>query len=257
MDGAARFAGFVAGDQPIAVDEGALLIAAHLDPGIEVARERRRLDHLADSVREPTLDGVRRRLFDDLGFVGDRATYYDPRNSMLPSVLDRRKGIPISLAVLTMAVAARVSVPLDGVGMPGHFLLRDRVDDQVFIDPFDRGLELDRAGCEARFRQIQGPEAPFDPGWLEPTPARGILARMLANLRAVYGRTGDRGGLLGVLELVTALPESGDEDARMLASALAARGRFDEAASVHERLAGDGADGDDRAQATSLRARLN
>jgi regulator of sirC expression with transglutaminase-like and TPR domain len=196
-------------------------------------------------------------LFEELGFAGDRTTYYDPQNSLLPAVLDRRRGIPISLAVLTMAVARRVAVPVDGVGMPGHFLLRDRVDHGVFLDPFAGGLELDRAGCEARFHQIQGRDAPFDPSWLEPTPARAILARMLANLAAVHGRAGDRGDLSRVLHLVTILPDSGEEEARQLAAALVAHGRFDRAAAVHDRLAETGAEGEDRARATSLRALLN
>lgn len=257
MDTAERFARLVAGDGPIRVDDGALLIAAHLDPSVEVTREQGRLDRLADSVREPTLDGVRHRLFDELGFAGDRTTYYDPRNSLLPAVLDRREGIPISLAVLTMAVARRVSVPIDGVAMPGHFLLRDRVDTSVFVDPFAGGVELDRAGCEARFHEIEGADAPFDPGWLEPTPDRAILARMLANLRAIHGRAGNRADLSRVLHLVTLLPDTGEDAARELAAILVAQGRFDLAAAVHEQLADAGSDGDDRARATSLRARLN
>jgi len=257
MEVADRFARLVAGDASIPVDEGALLIAAHLDADIDPTHERGRLDQLATTVREPTLDGVRRRLFDELGFTGDRTTYYDPRNSLLPAVLDRRRGIPISLAVITMAVARRVSVPLDGVGMPGHFLLRDRVDREVFIDPFAAGIELDRAGCRARFHEIQGPDAPFDPDWLEPVPARAVLARMLGNLRAIFARSGDRTRLGRVLHLVTLLPDTGEDEARQLAAVLVAQGQFDKAAAVHDRLAEVGGDDRDRARAASLRARLN
>lgn len=250
MEVADRFARLVAGDGPILVDEGALLIAAQLDRGVDPDAERGRLDQLAASVRQPTLDGVRHLLFDDLGFVGDRATYYDPRNSLLPAVLDRRRGIPIALAVVTMAVARRIGVPVDGVGMPGHFLLRDRVDPEVFIDPFAGGRELDRAGCERRFREIQGPDAAFDPTWLEPTPGRAVLARMLANLRAIFARRRSRDELGRVLRLVVALPGSDEEAARRLAGLLVAQGRFDQAADVHELLG-------DRSRALSLRARLN
>jgi regulator of sirC expression with transglutaminase-like and TPR domain len=253
MDVADRFALLVAGPDPIRVDEGAVLIAAGLDPAVDPDHERRRLDRLADAVRQPTLDGVRHLLFDDLGFRGDRSTYYDPRNSLLPAVIDRRLGIPISLAVLTMGVARRVGAPVDGVGMPGHFLLRDRVDHGVFIDPFSGGVELDRAGCERRFRAIQGPGATFDPGFLEPTPEPAILARMLANLRAIHARSGDRGALADVLVLITRLPGSGDDERRQLAAVLAAQGRFGEAAAVHDDLGGD----DDGRQAARLRARLN
>lgn len=257
MDATGSFARLVAGSGPAPVDEGALLIAARLDPSVRLEAERERLDRLAGSVGEPTLDGVRRLLFRDLGFTGDRVTYYDPRNSLLPAVVDRRRGIPVSLAVVALGVARRVNVPLDGVGMPGHFLLRDRVDPSVFIDPFARGAVLDRAACERRYHEVRGPEAPFDPAWLEPVPDRAILRRVLHNLRLVHEREGHGAELVAVLELLAVLPDGSVEEDRALATALTARGRFGEAAAVHDRLAGAGGDADDRARATRLRARLN
>ncbi|HMC70976.1 MAG TPA: transglutaminase-like domain-containing protein, partial [Mycobacteriales bacterium] len=124
VDATERFVEVVAGREPaLPLDEIAFLIAAHAHGGLDVDAQLTRLDELADQVRDPTLDGLRRLLFRDLGFTGNEGDYYDARNSFLDDVLDRRTGIPISLAVLTMEVGRRVGVPLAGVSMPGHFLL--------------------------------------------------------------------------------------------------------------------------------------
>src|SRR5687768_5076931 len=95
-----RFAALVARqDQPLPVDEALLLIAAHADPTVDIAVEQGRLDELAAQVEEPTIEALRHLLFDRLGFAGDRTTYYAAENSLLPSVLDRRLGIPLSLSL--------------------------------------------------------------------------------------------------------------------------------------------------------------
>ena len=108
-------------------------------------------------------------------YLGNTDDYYDPRNSLLHEVLDRRVGIPITLAVLGMEVGRRIGVPLSGVGMPGHFLVRDKVDPSVFIDPFHAGRELDAAGCQALHRAMAGPDAPWDPGYLDPIDRPAIV----------------------------------------------------------------------------------
>ena len=95
-------------------------------------------------------------MFRDLGFRGDRRHYYDPENSLLDRVLDRRVGIPLTLSVVMMEVARRIGVPLGGVAMPGHFLVRDRVLPDVFVDPFDGGRTLDLAGVQRLFHAVTG-----------------------------------------------------------------------------------------------------
>lgn len=186
MDVTTRFAQLVVGpEETLPLDEAALLIAAHARPGLDVDEQLRRLDVLAAEVGEPTLDGLRRLLFRDLGFGGNEVDYYDPANSFLNDVLDRRTGIPISLSVVMLEVGRRVGVPLSGVSMPGHFLVRDKVDPEVFVDPFARGALLDRRGAEARFHVIQGPGAVFDPAFLEPVGRLAIVSRMLANLEGL------------------------------------------------------------------------
>jgi regulator of sirC expression with transglutaminase-like and TPR domain len=262
VDPTKRFAELVQGPEAaIPLDEAALLVAAHAQPGLDVAAQLRRLDEVAAGVAEPTLDGLRRHLFVDLGFSGNDIDYHDPRNSFLNEVLDRRTGIPISLSILTIEVGRRVGAPLAGVGMPGHFLVRDRVDPDVFVDPFARGAVLDRAGCEARFRTIAGPAAVFDDSFLEPVGTRSILARVLANLRTIYVASADTDSLAWVLRLRLALPDVERTERRSLASVLATQGRYVEGAEQLELLATEVPDEDAaahaRAAANRLRAKLN
>ena len=234
-----------------------MLIAAHAYPELDVGSQMVRLDRLAERCTEPTLEAWRRLLWVDEGFAGNAVDYYDPRNSFLNDVLDRRIGIPITLAVVGMEVGRRIGLPLAGVGMPGHFLLANGSD--VFVDPF-AGVVLDREGCERLFRRVAGGDAVFDPAYLEPVGPRAILARMLANLRLVYGRLAEAGSLAWVLRLRLAMPGTSPADRAELARALAGAGRFGEGAAELETLAGAGAIDDPdavRRQAVALRARLN
>jgi len=211
VDPTERFAELVGvPEAAIPLDEAGLLIAAHAHPGLDVAEGLARFDELASMVRDPTLDGLRRLLFRDLGFTGNEADYYDARNSYIDDVLERRVGIPISLAVVTMEVGRRLGVPLSGVSMPGHFLVRDKVDPEVFIDPFARGLVLDRRGCKLRFHGVHGPGAVFDDAFLEPVGRSAIVDRMLANLEGIATRTRQPFMLEWVLRLRALLP-SADE----------------------------------------------
>jgi regulator of sirC expression with transglutaminase-like and TPR domain len=257
VDALARFRELLHGPEAaLPLDEAALLVASFASPGLDVPAQLSRLDALAASVWAPTLDALRKRLFGELGFSGDEVDYYDPRNSYLDAVLDRRVGIPISLSILLMEVGRRIGVPLSGVSMPGHFLVRDKVDPEVFVDPFARGVELDRRGAEARFHAVQGPGAVFDPAFLEPVGRRSIVARVLANLETVAALRSDRPLLLWVLRLRTALPSAGADDVTRLATALAAAGDYAGAAALFDDLAGQGVEGAE-ASAARLRARLN
>jgi regulator of sirC expression with transglutaminase-like and TPR domain len=263
MDATRRFVELLGLPDPeLPLDEAALVIAAHAEPGLDVATELARVDDLAAGVRDPTLTGVLRHLYRDLGFTGNRDDYYDPANSMLHHVMRRRVGIPITLSVLTMEVGRRIGVPLWGVGMPGHFLLRDKVDPAVFVDPFDAGRVLDERGCARLFRQVHGSAAQLDPVFLQPVARHQIVARILVNLRGVYAARGDRSSLLWVLALRAHLPGAGPAELGELANVLAADGRLTAAAEAQERaaemleVAGADASGA-RAAAVHLRARLN
>jgi len=232
----ARFAELVTGpEDQLALDEAALLIAAHGQPGLDVAAELRLLDRLASSIPDPTLDGWRRHLFDNLGFSGDVRRYYDPGNSFLNEVVRRRSGLPITLSVLGMELGRRIGLRLEGVGMPGHFLLRHQPD--VYVDPFDAGRILDLAGCAERFRAVNGEGATFRSAYLDPVGPRAILARMLNNLKSVYSGRGDIAALSWVFDLRKALPGADPLEGREWARVLGATGRFVEAAEEIEALA--------------------
>jgi regulator of sirC expression with transglutaminase-like and TPR domain len=255
-----RFAELVRGPEArCRLDVGAFLIAAHAHPerDLDLDSQLARLDKLAAGCGEPTIDGLTRHLFQEVELQGDVDDYSHPRNSLLDSVLDRRRGIPITLSVVVMEVGRRVGVQLEGIGMPGHFLVRDRLDPEAFLDPFWR-VRLDRAGCEKLFRALHGPNARLEERFLEPVGNRAILARMLTNLRRSYAGVGDRTGALWAQCLRVIVPGATAEDRRELAALLAANGRFDAAATELDAIVEDGwGSARDRAAARAMRAKLN
>lgn len=140
------------------------------------------------------MQAINHRLFDELGYAGNHAEYYDPRNSYMNEVLTRRLGNPISLALVQMEVARRLGVPLDGVSFPGHFLVRLPVDDGVLVmDPFNRGRPLSADELRQRARPHFGEDVPDEALMqvLSPAPPRAILVRMLRNLHSLYAENGD------------------------------------------------------------------
>ena len=138
------------------------------------------------------IDAVNRYLFGELGFAGNREQFEDPRNSCLNEVMDRKKGIPITMALIYIEVARRAGVRAEGVNFPGHFLVRclqdlhtDNPNDGLIVDPFHGGAILNEAEC----RQLLQPhmsEAAFEPSLLARATRRQILVRMLLNLKNLY-----------------------------------------------------------------------
>ena len=141
------------------------------------------------------MQAINRHLFEELGYKGNHDEYYDPRNSYLNEVFERRLGNPVSLAMVQMEVARRLGVPLDGVSFPGHFLVRLPIDDGVLVmDPFNRGRPLDEDELRQRARPHLGGEMPDDEALyqiLNPASHRAILMRMLRNLHGVYTERDD------------------------------------------------------------------
>ncbi len=246
-------------ENALALDHASLLVAAHASPGMDVGAQLDRLDDLAARCPEPTLDGLRQLLFDEMRFAGDTADYSDPRNSFLDQVLDRRVGIPISLSVLMIEVGRRVGIPLEGVGMPGHFLVRHTGGPRVLIDPFHGGRVLDADQCADMFATLFGAEATLPASVLGGARPRAILARMLANLKRSYLDRRDPSGLIWVARLRAAIPGVGPNEMVELAQLLVNLGRFGEAADALEELAAARGESGRSiwAQARALRARLN
>jgi regulator of sirC expression with transglutaminase-like and TPR domain len=256
----ARFAELVAAPAGVLgthLDEAVLLIAAHARDDLDVAAYLARLDALAAAVPEASTDAVAVHLFGAEAFRGNVEEYYDPRNSYLDQVIDRRLGIPITLAVVMIEVGRRVGVDIEGVGMPGHFLVRDGA---TLRDPFEGARPLTVEECESRFQAVHGADAPFHPSFLEPADATAIVARILANLRQVHLSRRDSSSLEWVLWLRAMLPTATIEERAERAGVLAALGRFDEAADVLDALAPHAGDDRERqllGKARQLRARLN
>ena len=147
-------------------------------------------------------------VFNELGFAGNAEHYYDPRNSFLNEVLDRKLGIPITLSVVYLEVAARVGFAVQGVGFPGHFLVKHVAGDRtVFVDPFNGGELLSADDLAARHRS-RAPDKDLDPQLLAAASPRQILTRMLHNLKRIYAEQRDDARTLWVIDrLLLLAPE--------------------------------------------------
>jgi regulator of sirC expression with transglutaminase-like and TPR domain len=202
----------VVGRPVVPLDEASMLLGVPGTPGLDVDAQLRRLDDLAGEIKPPTLDGLRSTLFASGRFVGNSAEYYDLENSYLHRVLDRGLGIPISLSVLAIEVGRRAGVPLSGVGMPGHFIVRDKVDPNVFVDPFHRGREIGVADCQVRFRRDAPPGAVWTDDYLAPVEAAAIIYRMLGNMLAIARQAQNLSLLVPFLRMRAAIPGATEND---------------------------------------------
>lgn len=145
-------------------------------------------------------------LFQSVGLRGNTADYYDPRNSYLNEVLDRRLGIPISLSAIYLEIGQQLGLPVAGVGLPGHFIVAvDAPAGPFYLDPFNGGVRLTAADCARRVRSASGYSGAFDPRWLIFTPAREIVVRMLNNPRHFYVRVEDWPLAIAVMECLREL----------------------------------------------------
>ena len=199
-----------AGAQP-PLDEAALGISAVLQPAMDVASELAELDVIAGSCPDATREGVVEHLFGRMGFTGDPLTYGNWHHSCLDHVLASRRGIPITLSVLTVEVARRLGIELCGVGMPAHFLVGDPADPDWFVDAFDHGTVLDRAGCRDLLHRVASGQVRWRESHVDPTPARAIVVRMLNSLRAGFTQRPDPMRLALVMRLRMSIPELSDE----------------------------------------------
>jgi regulator of sirC expression with transglutaminase-like and TPR domain len=217
-------------DENLSLDQALACVAGIGRPAVDITNIVDQLDRLADdTTSDRCTTSMVAHVFERHGFSGDRRDYYNPANSRLDEVLSRRTGIPITLAVIVMEVGRRNDVPIEGVGFPGHFLLRDGSDVDTFFDPFDPGTAMDRQGCESLFERLHGHEAAFDPTYLDAIDSAAIVTRVLNNLRYSHRRGGDVASELDVLAVLSGAPTAGASDAYDYACALADRGRFSQA----------------------------
>ncbi len=235
-----RFAALVArpeAELPLA--EAALLIAAEEYPQLPPGSYLRRLEQLAERVRDRLSDEtaplvllqeLSRVLFQEEGFRGNAEDYYDPRNSFLNDVLDRRLGIPITLSVVYLEVGWRLGLPLEGVNFPGHFLVRYEGEAlRILVDPFQGGELRFEGDAQALLDRVYGGSVPLQPEYLRPADRKDILARILANLKGIYLNAHEDARALAAVERLQLLRPNEPEELRDRGMILARMGRAVEA----------------------------
>jgi regulator of sirC expression with transglutaminase-like and TPR domain len=227
-------------DAAIDLGRAALAVARLEHPDLDERRELTRLDALAGRVGHgrdaaATLERLRRFLFEEEGFRGNDGEYYDPRNSCLNDVLDRKLGIPITLSVLTMEVGRRVGLDIDGVGLPGHFIVSAAVGSRaVLLDPFNGGTVLTPASAaEVAARAVGRPVKLEDAHWTPCSP-RQIVVRMLRNLKTIYAKQKDWDRALAVIERLRLVDPEAPTHLRDRGTVLVKAGRLWEGAAEWE-----------------------
>jgi regulator of sirC expression with transglutaminase-like and TPR domain len=205
-------------DQAIDLARACLLIAEDAYPGLDVERYLGEIESMALRLRarlknaggvEPRVIALNEFLFEELGYWGNTDDYYDPRNSYLNDVIDRKTGIPITLSILYMELGRRIGLPLEGISFPGHFLVRLRLrGGMLILDPFSGGApqseddlreRLKRVIPEGAAADVSVAELPLDQ-FLEPASNRQILSRLLRNLKGIYRAADKPERLLQVLD---------------------------------------------------------
>lgn len=209
-------------DAQIVLERAALYVAQEEYPDLDVEAYLNALDTMAMEVAErlPTepyplkmIQSLNRYLYEDLGFRGNTTDYYDPRNSFLNEVIDRRMGIPITLSLVYLAIARRLDFPMVGIGMPGHFLIRPDVNEmEVFVDAFHQGEILFAQDCRDRLSQLYGRPVELQPELIAAVTPRQFLARMLTNLKGIYLHHGNFPKAVAVIDrLLLLFPDAASE----------------------------------------------
>ncbi|BAZ38023.1 hypothetical protein NIES4101_39580 [Calothrix sp. NIES-4101] len=183
-------------DKYIDLAKAALFIAQEEYPHLDPEEYLNALDTMACELQErlpsdrypmKVIRIINQYLYEDLGFTGNTDDYYDPRNSFLNDVIDRRTGIPITLAMVYLEIARRIDFPMLGIGMPGHFLIRpDVAEMEIFVDAFHAGEVMFAQDCEERLSQIYQQPVALQPQYLPTVSKTQVLVRMLSNLKYIY-----------------------------------------------------------------------
>jgi regulator of sirC expression with transglutaminase-like and TPR domain len=225
-------------DASVPLAEASLLIACEEYPELDVAAYLARLDAMGRALKQrlgrgaataDRVEAVNEYLFGRLGFTGNAEDYYDPRNSFLNDVLDRRTGIPITLSTVYLELARWAGLRAAGVGLPGHFIVKiaERRGD-LLVDPYHGGVRLTRADCQERLDRAFAGRLKLEDGMLAACPRKQMLARMLRNLKAIYLKREDHARALAIAELLVRVEPRAPENLRdrgLLYAALDCYGR--------------------------------
>ena len=241
-----RFASLIAQPESrIDLAHAALLIAKEEESNFSVAHYLSLLDELGGEARNvlserqdetgSTVEAFNRFMFEHLGFAGNAEDYYDPRNSLLNHVIDRRRGIPITLSIVYMEIGRRAGLTVDPIGLPGHFIVRaaasQAMEDATLVDPFNRRT-LDLEDCQAQLDAIYGGQVALAPQHLRTATTKEILTRLLRNLEAIYINAKLYRQVLSITERILLIAPNSFEERRARAVAFAELERLPEA--IHE-----------------------
>jgi regulator of sirC expression with transglutaminase-like and TPR domain len=209
-------------DLELDLGRAALLIAKCEYPALDIEAYLQRFDQMAELLvkrlrtrtAQPSatiiIELINELLYQEQAFRGNTANYYDPKNSFLNEVLDRRIGIPITLSVIYIEIARRLGLKIEGVGMPGHFLLKYQQDGRDFyIDAFNQGRQVSEQECEQMLANIYGEGVSWNSSYLRVVSKKEIVSRMLSNLKNIYVSGGDYARALTIIErLLLIKPDS-------------------------------------------------
>jgi regulator of sirC expression with transglutaminase-like and TPR domain len=209
-------------DEEINLAEAALLIARTEYPELDLPRHLARLESMAGQITtDPgrsdigNILALNEFLFEREKFSGNEDEYDDPRNSFLNDVLDRKKGIPITLSLVYMELARRNGLPVWGVSFPGHFLVKYAADSgEIIIDPFNQGAVMTRQDCDERLKSNFGEDAEFRSEFLDAATNKQILSRMINNLKGTYFRRRNYPRVLRMIEMGQAIDPGSREELR-------------------------------------------
>jgi regulator of sirC expression with transglutaminase-like and TPR domain len=218
-----EFARLVRGETDVDLVRIALEIARDAYPSLDLERPLARIETLAERVKDrcasteklkSVLGQVNWVLFVEEGFQGNDSDYYDPRNSYLNEVLDRKTGIPLTLSLLYWRLAERMGLEVSGLNLPAHFMLKVASGtSSAIVDPFHSGIVLDRDACRAQIARLAGTNVVLNDAHFAPCPLSAIVSRMLANLRAIYLQKHEYAALVPILNRLAMLSPS-DADVR-------------------------------------------
>jgi regulator of sirC expression with transglutaminase-like and TPR domain len=226
-------------DDQVDLARAALLVAKEEYPQLPVDRYLVRLEQLAEEVKDRldeetaapvVLQELLATLYQRNGFRGNRDAYYDPRNSFLSEVLDRRRGIPLTLGIVMLEVGWRLGLPLEGVNFPGHFLVRLRGEGiNLLMDPFDEGRVRFEDQAQELLDRVYGGMVRVQEGFLRPASRRDMLVRLLTNLKGVYVNVHDHRRALAAVERILVIHPTAPAEIRDRGTLLARMGRTEEA----------------------------
>lgn len=230
-------------DDHIDLGEAALLIAKDEYPNLDVKKYLKKLDLMAQHLKEvienqtdpkTVIKLINKYLFEELGFEGNRQEDTDPKNSFLNDVLDRKKGLPITLSLVYIELASRLKLPIYGVGLPLHFIVKYKTADNnkdikniknikdikdikdIYIDPYNIGAILSEADCKSKVSELYGGKVEFKKEFLNVVTKKQILVRMLNNLRAIYYSRAEYRKLEQVVKRILLITPDSPEDTKLM-----------------------------------------